>query len=51
MLLVEQNVKAALRISDRAYVIEHGRIVIEGDAKALANDPRVAEAYLGGHVH
>ncbi|WP_319529285.1 ABC transporter ATP-binding protein [uncultured Cohaesibacter sp.] len=51
VLLVEQNVKAALRISDRAYVIEHGKIVIEGDAKELANDPRVAEAYLGGHVH
>ncbi|PLW76108.1 ABC transporter ATP-binding protein [Cohaesibacter celericrescens] len=51
VLLVEQNVKAALRISDRAYVIEHGKIVIEGDAQELANDPRVAEAYLGGHVH
>lgn len=51
VLLVEQNVKAALRISDRASVIEHGQIVIEGAAHALANDPRVAEAYLGGHVH
>nr|WP_321511594.1 ABC transporter ATP-binding protein [uncultured Celeribacter sp.] len=51
VLLVEQNVKAALRVSDRASVIEHGKIVIEGDASALANDPRVAEAYLGGHVH
>ncbi|KGB83122.1 leucine/isoleucine/valine transporter ATP-binding subunit [Rhodovulum sp. NI22] len=51
VLLVEQNVKAALRISDTAAVIEHGKIVIEGDAKALSNDPRVAEAYLGGHVH
>ncbi|MBU0643087.1 MAG: ABC transporter ATP-binding protein [Alphaproteobacteria bacterium] len=51
VLLVEQNVKAALRISDTASVIEHGKIVIEGDASALANDPRVAEAYLGGHVH
>lgn len=51
VLLVEQNVKAALRISDRASVIEHGQIVIEGEAQALANDPRVAEAYLGGHVH
>ncbi|ALG89316.1 MULTISPECIES: ABC transporter ATP-binding protein [Actibacterium] len=51
VLLVEQNVKAALRISDMAAVIEHGKIVIEGDAKALSNDPRVAEAYLGGHVH
>nr|WP_319391086.1 ABC transporter ATP-binding protein [uncultured Cohaesibacter sp.] len=51
ILLVEQNVKAALRISDRAYVIEHGKIVIEGDAHALMSDKRVADAYLGGHVH
>nr|WP_321484370.1 ABC transporter ATP-binding protein [uncultured Cohaesibacter sp.] len=51
VLLVEQNVKAALRISDRAYVIEHGKIVIEGDAHALMSDKRVADAYLGGHVH
>lgn len=48
VLLVEQNVKAALRVSDKACVIEHGKIVIEGDAQTLANDPRVAEAYLGG---
>ncbi|WP_319483094.1 ABC transporter ATP-binding protein [uncultured Cohaesibacter sp.] len=51
VLLVEQNVKAALRISDQAYVIEHGKIVIEGDAHALMSDKRVADAYLGGHVH
>ena len=51
VLLVEQNVKAALRISDRAYVIEHGKIVIEGDAHELMSDKRVADAYLGGHVH
>jgi branched-chain amino acid transport system ATP-binding protein len=48
VLLVEQNVKAALRVSDTASVIEHGKVVIEGDAQALAKDPRVAEAYLGG---
>lgn len=51
VLLVEQNVKAALRISDHASVIEHGHIVIEGEAQALSQDPRIAEAYLGGHVH
>ncbi|WP_319514979.1 ABC transporter ATP-binding protein [Cohaesibacter marisflavi] len=51
VLLVEQNVKAALRISDKAYVIEHGKIVIEGDAHELMSDKRVADAYLGGHVH
>lgn len=50
ILLVEQNAKAALRIADRAAVIEGGRIVMEGAAKDLANDSRVADAYLGGHV-
>jgi len=50
ILIVEQNAKAALRIADRAAVIEGGRIVMEGAAKELANDSRVADAYLGGHV-
>jgi branched-chain amino acid transport system ATP-binding protein len=47
ILLVEQNAKAALMHSDRAYVMETGRIVMEGDSKQLADDPRVKEAYLG----
>lgn len=47
MLLVEQNVSAALDIAERAYVIETGRIVLSGTSTALANDPRVREAYLG----
>ena len=47
ILLVEQNVTAALAIADRAYVIETGRIVIEGESAALARDPRVRDAYLG----
>jgi branched-chain amino acid transport system ATP-binding protein len=47
VLLVEQNVSAALAIADRAYVIETGRIVLSGDSAALANDARVREAYLG----
>lgn len=51
ILLVEQNVKAAMRISDYAYVIEHGKIVIEGSAQDLMHDSRIAQAYLGGHVH
>ena len=38
---------AALHHSDRAYVLETGRIVMEGDSKVLADDPRVKEAYLG----
>lgn len=47
ILLVEQNANAALHHSDRAYVLETGRIVMEGDSKTLAADPRVKEAYLG----
>ena len=47
ILLVEQNVNAALTIADRAYVLETGRIVLTGASTSLANDPRVREAYLG----
>ena len=47
ILLVEQNVTAALAIADRAYVIETGRIVLSGEAAALAKDVRVRTAYLG----
>jgi branched-chain amino acid transport system ATP-binding protein len=47
ILLVEQNAHAALTHSDRAYVLETGRIVMEGPSKDLAADPRIKEAYLG----
>jgi branched-chain amino acid transport system ATP-binding protein len=47
VLLVEQNAHAALKHSDRAYVLETGRIVMEGPSKDLAADPRIKEAYLG----
>jgi branched-chain amino acid transport system ATP-binding protein len=47
ILLVEQNAHAALGHSDRAYVLETGRIVMEGSSKELAADPRIKEAYLG----
>ena len=47
ILLVEQNAKMALRVSDYAYVIEQGRVVMEGEAENLRNDPRVIRAYLG----
>jgi branched-chain amino acid transport system ATP-binding protein len=47
ILLVEQNVNAALAIADRAYVIETGRIVLAGAASTLAQDSRVRAAYLG----
>ncbi len=47
ILLVEQNAKAALRLANRAYVMESGRIVMEGRAADLANDPGIKKAYLG----
>lgn len=47
ILLVEQNAKMALSISDRAYVLETGKIAMEGTAKQLAEDDRVRKAYLG----
>ena len=47
VLLVEQNVTAALAMADRAYVIETGRIVLSGESGAIAQDPRVRQAYLG----
>jgi branched-chain amino acid transport system ATP-binding protein len=47
ILLVEQNARAALKLADRAYVLELGRITVEGPAAALAQDPRIAAAYLG----
>ena len=47
VLLVEQNVHQALAIADRAYVLENGRVVMEGTGKALLADRRVQEAYLG----
>jgi branched-chain amino acid transport system ATP-binding protein len=47
ILLVEQNVRQALKISDYSYVLENGRIVHEGTGKALEQDPKVREAYLG----
>jgi len=48
MLLVEQNARMALKIAHRGYVLENGRMVLEGPAADLEGDPRVKEAYLGG---
>jgi branched-chain amino acid transport system ATP-binding protein len=48
ILLVEQNALAALRIADRAYVLESGSLKLQGAASDLAKDPTVAAAYLGG---
>ncbi len=47
ILLVEQNTHMALATAHRAYVLELGRLVLQGDASSLADDPRMAEAYLG----
>jgi branched-chain amino acid transport system ATP-binding protein len=47
ILLVEQNARLALAISDYAYVLERGRLVVEGPSRELEADPRVQAAYLG----
>ncbi len=48
ILMVEQNARAALQMSDRGYVLAEGRNRIDGDARALLDDPQVAAAFLGG---
>ena len=48
IFLVEQNVRQALKIAERAYVLETGRIVLEGSGRELLDEPKVQEAYLGG---
>jgi len=50
LLLVEQNARKALAVSDHAYVLERGAIAVSGPAADLARDPRVQAAYLGGDV-
>jgi len=47
ILLIEQNARLALEISDYAYVLEHGKVAFHGPAKDLRNDQRIVEAYLG----
>ena len=49
ILLVEQNALMALSVANRGYVLETGRIVLEGTGQALLQDPQVMKAYLGGH--
>ena len=48
MLVVEQNARLALEFCDHAYVLENGRVVLEGPAAQLRADPQVQELYLGG---
>lgn len=47
ILLVEQNARAALQVADHGYVLEMGRVALQGPSDALAGDPRVIESYLG----
>ena len=47
MLLVEQNVRMALTVSDYAYVLAEGRVAFEGPAREVAQNPEVRKAYLG----
>jgi branched-chain amino acid transport system ATP-binding protein len=47
ILLVEQNARAALKVADRGYVLETGRIILDGPAAELREDPEVQRAYLG----
>jgi branched-chain amino acid transport system ATP-binding protein len=48
ILLVEQNARKALATADRGYVLETGEIVLSDSSQALASDPQVKKAYLGG---
>ncbi|HEX7439334.1 MAG TPA: ABC transporter ATP-binding protein [Caldimonas sp.] len=48
IFLVEQNVRQALKLASHGYVIENGRIVLDGASTQLLNDPKVVAAYLGG---
>ncbi|RLB88741.1 MAG: branched-chain amino acid ABC transporter ATP-binding protein, partial [Deltaproteobacteria bacterium] len=47
ILMVEQNARAALRISDRGYVLETGRVILQGSSEEILNDNEVKRAYLG----
>jgi branched-chain amino acid transport system ATP-binding protein len=49
ILLVEQNAQMALSVANRAYVLETGRVSLEGNAPDVLHNPQVIEAYLGGH--
>ena len=47
VLLVEQNARAALKVADRAYIVEEGATTLEGNATDMVDDPRIIDAYLG----
>lgn len=50
VMLVEQKARHTLKIADRAYLLEMGRVVTSGTAEALASDPKISEAFLGGRA-
>ena len=50
VLLVEQNVRAAIEVVDRLVLLERGRVVLEGPAAQVGSDPRIAQAYLGAQA-
>ncbi len=47
ILITEHNVIATLRITDRAYIINQGKVIAEGDSRTIVNDPQVRAVYLG----
>ncbi|HEY3426040.1 MAG TPA: ABC transporter ATP-binding protein [Negativicutes bacterium] len=49
VLLVEQNANQALKVANRAYILETGRIIMSGNASEMINNPEIKRAYLGGH--
>jgi branched-chain amino acid transport system ATP-binding protein len=51
ILLVEQNVRMALSVADRAFVVELGETALSGGAEELMQNPEIQDAYLGGHGH
>ena len=48
ILLVEQNAFAALKVANRAYVLENGKITMDGDSKEILQNPEIKKMYLGG---